>query len=128
FLEQAVNGDKVLLYYKAKKAVLFRPSEMRIIHHGAYTPPDAKVFVRKGTGSDERVEEVLNQLEDVEDIAIASRDNSPKSDYQGVILVSITDRYDDKLRELEELFGVKVSRLPSGESFPDADILVIVGG
>lgn len=127
FLEQAKNGDKVLLYYKAQKAVLFRPSEDRIVHQGSYTPPDAKVFVRKGTAELSKVEAVKQKLEGVAEIDIVSEDVSHKADYQGITLVSITDRYDEKLRELEALFGVKTIRLPSGESFPDADILIIVG-
>lgn len=127
FLEQAVNGDKVLLYYKVKKSVLFRPSEKRIIHHGTYTPPAAKVFLRGGTDNGTKLKEVRDKLVEVEDINLASQDSSPKQDYKGVTIVSVTDRYDDKIRELSQLFDVEISRLPAGESFPDADILIIVG-
>lgn len=127
FLDQAKNGDKVLLYYKAKRAVLFRPSENSVIHQGSYTPPDAKVFIRKGTTDDGKVTEVRSRLEDVAEIDLVSQDDSPKKDYSGVTIVSVTDRYDEKLRELETLFGVKAVRLPAGETFPDADILIIVG-
>lgn len=127
FLEQSQNGDKILLYYKAKKAVLFRPSEGRIINQGSYTPPDAKVFIRRGTSDDTKVAEARNRLEEVEAIDLVSEDDSPKKDYRGITIVSVTDRYDEKLRELEDLFGVKAARLPAGETFPDADILIIVG-
>lgn len=127
FLDQAKNGDKVLLYYKAKRAVLFRPSENSIIHQGSYTPPDAKVFIRRGTTDDGKVAETRSRLEEIEAIDLVSQDDSPKSDYRGITIVNVTDRYDEKLRELEDLFGVKAVRLPPGETFPDADILVIVG-
>lgn len=127
FLQQAENGDKVLLYYKAMKSVLFRPSENRIVHQGAYTPPDAKVFVRKGTQDSTKVDEILAKLEDVQDIDVISQDSSSKTDYSGVTIVHVTDRYDQKVQELEKLFSTKVVRLPNGESFPDADILIIVG-
>lgn len=127
FLEQSQNGDKILLYYKAKKAVLFRPSEDRIINQGSYTPPDAKVFIRNGTAEENRVAEVRSQLEEVSAIDLVSEDDSPKRDYRGITIVNVTDRYDEKLRELEGLFGAKAARLPAGETFPDADILIIVG-
>lgn len=127
FLDQARDGDKVVLYYKAKKAVLYRPNEKRIVHQGAYTPPEAKVFIRKGTNRTEPLDTAKSQLESVSGIRIASQDTSPRQDYTGVVIVNVTDRYDDKVRELEELFGVEATRLPAGESFPDADILVIVG-
>lgn len=127
FLEQAKNGDKVILYYKAKKAVLFRPGEKRIVHQGTYTPPAAKVFLREGTNDSAKIAEAKDKLEQVDEIDLASQDNSPSKDHRGITLVSVTDRYDDKLQELSKLFDVPVSRLPAGESFPDADILIIVG-
>ena len=127
FLEQAQNGDKVVLYYNARKAVVFRPSEERIVHQGSYTPPEAKLFIRKGTTQDTRIDEVRSRLGAISDIEIVSQDSSTKQDYQGLVLVSVTDRYDEKIAELERLFGIKVSRLPAGETFPDADIMLIVG-
>ncbi len=127
FLEQAENGDKVVLYYKAKKAVLFRPSENRIVHQGTYTPPEAKVFIRNGTNDVAVVENLKQQLDEVEGIDIVSEDVSAKRDYKGITLVSVTDRYDEVIRELETVLSTKVVRLPAGESFPDADILIIAG-
>lgn len=127
FLQQAENGDKVLLYYKAKKAILYRPSEKRIVHQGAYTPPDAKVFIRKGTDDEQTVTTVKDKLSTVEDISLVSEDISPKKDYKDIFIVHVTDRYDDKVQELSETLDAEVIRLPAGETFPDADILVIVG-
>lgn len=127
FLQGAENGDKVVLYYKAKKSVLYRPSEKRIVHQGVYTPPDAKVFIRRGTENVGKVGEIESKLDKLQDISIVSRDESVKRDYSGVTIVNVTDRYDEKVRELEQLFNTKVVRLPSGESFPEADILIIVG-
>lgn len=127
FLQQAENGDKVLLYYKAKQAILYRPSEKRIVHQGAYTPPDAKVFIRKGTNEEQPVTTVKDKLNAVKDISLVSEDTSPKKDYKNILIVHVTDRYDDKVRELSETLGAEVVRLPAGETFPDADILVIVG-
>ncbi len=127
FLQEAQNGDKVLLYYKAKKSILYRSSEKRIIHQGIYTPPDAKVFIRRGTDNQDRVPDIEKQLESVRGITFASQDVSPQRDYRGITIVSVTDRYDEKIAELERLFGTTVVRLPAGESFPEADILIIVG-
>lgn len=127
FLQGAENGDKVLLYYKAKKSVLFRPSEKRIVHQGVYTPPDAKVFVRQGTESADSVDKIKESLSGIDDLELVSQDLSHRRDYQGVTIVSVTDRYDEKLQELSQALGASVSRLPEGESFPEADILIIVG-
>lgn len=127
FLDIAEEGDKVLLYYKAKKAVLYRPSGNQIIREGSFTPPSAKIFIRKGTNDDDKIKNVESKLEQVNEVELISQDSSPRQDYEGVTLVSVTDRYDDKLQELEKIFGVEAQRLPAGESFPEADILIIVG-
>lgn len=127
FLEQAKNGDKVVLYYKAKKAVLYRPSERRIVHQGAYVPPDAKIFIRKSTDNNVLVDTVKEQLKNVQSIKVVSEDVAANKNYQGVTLVNVTDRYDEKIAELEKIFNTKARRMPQGESIPDADILIIVG-
>lgn len=127
FLDVAQNGDKVLLYYKAKQAVLFRPGDNEIIRKGSFTPPNAKIFIRDGTTDDNRINDTRSKLDSVKGIEIVSSDSSVKQDYKGVIIVSVTDRYDSKVKELETIFDTKVRRIPSGESFPDADIMLIVG-
>lgn len=127
FLQQAENGDKVLLYYKAKKAILYRPSEKRIVHAGAYTSPDAKVFIRRGTNEQGAVDSVKDKLDAVTDITLSSEDDSQRTDYKGITIVHVTDRYDEKVQELVRTLNAQIVRMPSGESFPDADILIIVG-
>lgn len=127
FLDQSENGDKVVLYYKAGRAVLYRPSEERIVHQGTYTPPDAKVFIRAGTGDGAKIDQVRSELEQIDDVDIVSQDTSTKQDYQGIVVVSVTDRYDEAVQQIARELGGTISRLPAGETFPDADILVIVG-
>lgn len=127
FLDIAKNGDKVLLYYKARQAILFRPTGNEIIRKGSFTPPNAKIFIRDGTAQDSRINEIKSKLESIKEIDLVSTDSSVKQDYKGTTLVSVTDRYDSKVAELETLFDTKVQRIPDGETFPDADILIIVG-
>ncbi len=127
FLDGAKNGDKILLYYKTKKSVLFRPGDDRVVREGSYTPPDAKLFIRNGTTDDARISAAKEQLKDLKNLVISSQDTGAKRDYARTVVVNVTDRYDDQVRNVAEALGAEVARLPRGETIPDADILVIVG-
>lgn len=127
FLEEAKNGDKVVLYYKAGKSVLFRPSEKRIVRQGTFTPPDAKVFVRQGSNDESKPEQVKEQIGKITGIKLVSEDYSTNRLNEKTIVVSVTDRYPEQAQKIADLLGASVTRLPAGESIPDADILILVG-
>lgn len=127
FLDDSKNGDKVLLYYKAKKSVLFRPSTGAVIRQGAFTPPDAKIFLRLGTADYTKLEEIKTKISAISDIDITSEDTSPKKDYKGITLVNVSDRYDEQASRLSSVLGVQPVLMPRGETIPDADFLIIVG-
>ncbi len=53
FFKNAMNNDKVLIYTKAKKAILYRPSEKKIVEVGAVNinqqpRPEAQIPVNNG--------------------------------------------------------------------------------
>lgn len=127
FLEEAKNGDKVILYYKAGKSVLYRPGETRIVRQGTFSPPDAKVFIRQGSGDEARPAAVKEQISKLTGIKLVSQDYSINRLNDKTTVVSITDRYPEQVQKIAELLGASVTRLPAGETIPDADILIIVG-
>lgn len=127
FLDEAKNGDKVLLYYKSNKSVLFRPSENRIVRTGTFTPPDAKVFIRQGTNDAAKLETAKEQIGKLTDVEIVSKDYSTNRLNDKTVVVDITDRYPGSLQEIAKTLNADIVRLPDGETIPDADILVIIG-
>lgn len=126
FLSRAENGDQVMLYYQARKAVLYRPSENKVIATGEFTPPPAKVFLRGGNVPPGRLAETEKNIKALPGFILVSQDKSTTS-YPRTIVVDVSKRYASSVEELARTLGADVASLPPGETAPEADILVIVG-
>lgn len=126
FLADARNGDKVLLFFQAGKAVLYRPSTHQVVNIGPLQQPDARVFIRSGTPKD--VSDILsNKLSKAAGFKIVSKDFSDKRDYTKTLVVDLSGNRPDLAERVATVVGGTVSKLPPAESPPDADILVIAG-
>jgi hypothetical protein len=127
FLDESKNGDRVLLYYRAQKAVLYRPSDNKVIKVGAYTPPAAKIQIRQGTTDEKRVTAATDLLKKVTNTEIKTRDDSAVKNYAETIVINVTNRYDKEVEAVAKALGTTPRTPPQNETIPDADILVIVG-
>lgn len=126
FLRNAENGDQVVLYFQAGRAVVYRPSTNKIVNMGPLETPKPRVFLRNGTSGD-IPSSFVGSIVDGGDYLLASRDNSAKKTYTQTIVVDVAGNRPDVATKLAKLLGAKVSDMPTGETRPDADILVIVG-
>lgn len=136
-LADAENGDRILLYYKSGKAVLYRPSNGKIVAIGplvldasASQVKGTKVVVRNGSGVESKAASALKLLNDrYEEANISNVDEAGRSDYPSTIVVDLSE--DGEKNEFAgamiELLGARKGILPQGESKPNADILVIIG-
>jgi hypothetical protein len=126
FLKEAQTGDQVVLYYIAHKAVIYRPSTGKVVKAGAFEPPLPKVFIRKGA-ADADVDGVKGKIAEPRTYNFTSTDESPQPGYQGITVVDISKRYPDQVHKITADVKGTVTALPSGETPPDADILLIIG-
>ena len=143
FFVNAQNGDKVLIFTNAKKAILYRPSAGLIIDvapitigqsatpsgqaAGVQTQP-VTVVLRNGTsvaGLTTRYEEELKQK--APQLVVVDRENAKKQSYTKTLLVDAKGTNATEASELAQTLGLSVAAIPAGEATPAADFLIILG-
>ncbi|MEI8232950.1 MAG: LytR C-terminal domain-containing protein [bacterium] len=146
FFEKAKNGDKVLIYSKAGKAVLYDPKRHEILAFTTIslgnqnsnptpsptttpTPAPARVAIRNGSGTvgaGAKAKELI--VKTIPGSTIVSVRDATLSDYTESIVVVLDDKSTNTADQLSELVKGKVDSLPTGELAPsDTDVLIIIG-
>lgn len=148
FFSKSENGDKVLIYTNAKKAILYRPSINKIIDvapvnigpaasaSAEVTPQGEssksgtklKFTILNGTsqaGLTKKYETEL--LGTVKNAEVIDKDNAVSKIYEKTLLVDVKGSFKEETTALAKELGIQVSTLPSGEATPSGDYLIILG-
>lgn len=136
FFQKAKNGDKVLIYTNARKAILYDPQAKKVIdvapinigtQSAQITQP--KVVLRNGTSSVGLTLKVENELKKTySQLNVVDKENAAKTDYEKTVVVVLNDNGKELASNLAKTLKAEIGELPKGETKPkDGDVLVILG-
>ena len=147
FFENAQNGDKIIIYNLARKAILWRPTTNKIIEVAPLVLGDqaqttsqtqtaapaiasttqVSVALYNGAGITGLTKKAEEKIAGIGDINVVARTNAAKNDYAKTLVIDLTGKNGQLAAELAGSLGGEVAQLPAGEAKPEADILIIAG-
>lgn len=146
FFENAQIGDKVLIYQKARRAILYRPGTHKVIEIGPVNLGDQgnvaggevageetenviKVAIYNGTSTAD-LEYVVgeNMEKGITDLKFdVDFKNSTIEKYAQTLVIDISGEKSGEIERIASVVGGSVADFPEIEKKPDADILIIAG-
>ncbi|MBW7960194.1 hypothetical protein B6D29_02455 [Microgenomates bacterium UTCPR1] len=136
FFKRAENGDKVIIYAKALKAILYRPSTNRVVDFSviSMTPQMLKVTLYNGTDRKGLTEELQKEFEaNITGVTVIDRENAKENNYDKTQVIDLTGKWKTETEQLANLLNGQVAEFPQGEKKPEPvnnqtpDILIILG-
>jgi len=144
FFRNAANGDQVLMYTKAQKAILYRPSTHMIIEVAPLNIEPASVSAERlvsrltrpfrvslinGTDVKGLAKTFETRLLEKVPAAIVVEKENAKALYKKTVVIDLTGSYATEAGVLSQLFQAEVGLLPSYEAVPQipVDIIVLLG-
>jgi cytoskeletal protein RodZ len=137
FFKDAQKGDKLLIYQNAKKVILYRPSENRVVEVGmvningqAALTPSAQSYrmailnSTKDTGITSSMETKIQQTDNA--VQITEKGTSVLT-YNESFLVDVKGDKSSEAQKLIQGLGIKTGNLPDAERKIDVDFILIIG-
>ena len=131
FFKDAENGDRILIFTQAKKAVIYREKDNRLINVGpiavtsdATTKTAVSILSSKGTDSATATEGKLSSIAS----SLTVTKGTAATTYAKTKVYDVSGRQSDLATKLASLTGGDVvTALPAGETVPEgAQIVVFV--
>jgi hypothetical protein len=125
FFKDANKDDILLTYPKADLAILFRPSENRIINVGTNSQFAANVEVAVIAPAATQ-SEIETKLKSKYSNIVVIKKSEPKTQVTKGIVVDVSGTESEAAKTVAELLGYTVGTLPAGETAPEGVKLVVI--
>lgn len=143
FFKNAKNGDKVLIYTKAKKAVLYDPTAKKVVEVASINvdnmPTEAtgsaspsaqlKVVLRNGTATTGLASKIETKLKKSNpNLNVISKENAANFNYDNTLVVVINNSAQSLANDISKTLDASISALPKAEKKPsEGDVVVVIG-
>ncbi len=140
---KADNGDKIVIYSKAQKAYIYRPTSNLLVdvipvnignQQVTITGVDEKNPLKIALVNGSKNSGITNELEkrimekSFPGVSIVSKATAKSDNYTKTIVLDITGKMEKQAAEMAQLLSGEVAT-ESAETFPNnADLMIIVGG
>ncbi len=128
FFSNAQNGDKILIYTKAKKAIVYRPSANKLINVGPIAidqKSQVQVAVVNAGGDVDGATKKLNDKFSGSIAIVGTSDAKNKNNVKQITVVDVNGQNADAAKQIAEQLGGTVGAMPAGETAPAGATVVV---
>ncbi|MBI2798008.1 hypothetical protein HYX70_01750 [Candidatus Saccharibacteria bacterium] len=127
FFTNAQNGDKILIYTKAKKAIIYRPKDNKLINVGpiAINQNAVPVAIVNAGGDVGSVQNTLSSKLANEVSVTGTTDAKNKANVKSLTVVDVSGQNGQVAQDVAAAIGATVGALPAGEAAPQGASIVV---
>ena len=127
FFANAQNGDKILIYTKAKKAIVYRPKDNKLVNVGpiAINQNAVPVAIVNAGGDVVGIQKVLTDKLGQGVSITGTSDAKNKNSVKQITVVDVSGQNADAAKQVAEAVGGTVGSMPAGETAPQGASIVV---